>query len=217
MLGFLLEKIFRKPLDEIAEIEIFRPLGLQNTFFNPPKALKKKIAASERGNKYEEQIVKSLFPAISFEPGTFREKLIWGEVHDNNCCFMKGVAGHAGLFSNSFETFRIAQQFLPGSTGILQPETCQLFTKNFTPGLNQSRSFAFQLAETEDSTASGALAKNSFGHLGFTGTSLWIEPGTERIFILLTNRTHHRPLPLADLKEIRQEFHRLATKYLNES
>jgi CubicO group peptidase (beta-lactamase class C family) len=94
--------------------------------------------------------------------------------------------------------------------------TCKLFSHNFTPKLNQARSIAFQLAETSDSTASEALQGNSFGHLGFTGTSLWIEPNNERVFILLTNRTHNRELPLADLKNIRQEFHRIATKILNE-
>jgi CubicO group peptidase (beta-lactamase class C family) len=212
MLGFLWQKIYRQPLDEIARREIFEPLQLGSTFFNPPKSRQKEIAASEEGNKYEETIVREMFPGIDIQPGTFRDQVIWGEVHDNNCFFMGGVAGHAGLFSNAFETFRLARQFLPETSEILKPETCQLFKHNFTPELGQARSLAFQLAETGDSTASEALAKNSFGHLGFTGTSLWIEPAAERIFILLTNRTHHRSLPLADLKETRQDFHRLAIK-----
>jgi CubicO group peptidase (beta-lactamase class C family) len=66
-----------------------------------------------------------------------------------------------------------------------------LFRRNFTEGLNEARSIAFQLAATENSTASEALSKDSFGHLGFTGTSLWIDPNSERIYILLTNR--HTP------------------------
>ncbi len=80
---------------------------------------------------------------------------------------------------------------------------------------NISDTIAFQLAETPDSTASEALSKNSFGHLGFTGTSLWIEPSSERIFVLLTNRTHDRELPFADLKVTRQYFHRLAAEILD--
>lgn len=214
MLGFLVEKIVSKTLDELAKVEIFESLNLKQTFFNPPKELQKQIAASEKGNAFEKQTCIELAYEIPNPKSEFRHRTIWGEVHDNNCYFMDGVAGHAGLFSNVFETFKIAQQFLPNSTKILKPETCELFRTNFTKGLNQARSLAFQLAETEDSTASEALAKDSFGHLGFTGTSLWIEPSTERIFILLTNRTHDRELPLADLKEVRQEFHRLATRIL---
>jgi CubicO group peptidase (beta-lactamase class C family) len=130
---------------------------------------------------------------------------------------MNGVSGHAGLFSNAFETFKIAQQFLAEETVLLKPETCKLFRKNFTKGLNEARSIAFQLAETKDSTASEFLAKDSFGHLGFTGTSLWIEPETEKIFILLTNRTHARALPFENINSVRRKFQELAVKCLNEN
>lgn len=217
LLGFLLEKICEKPLYEIANDEIFKPLDLQNTFFNPPKNLLKKIAASEKGNIYEQKLCLDLGYKIQNPKSKFRNEMIWGEVHDNNCYFINGVAGHAGLFSDAFEVFKIAQQFLAASTTILKPETCKLFRTNFTKGLNQARSLAFQLAATKDSTASEALEPDSFGHLGFTGTSLWIEPSRERIFILLTNRTHNRELPLADLKETRQQFHRLVTETLDKT
>ena len=140
----------------------------------------------------------------------WRDYQIWGEVHDGNCYFMNGVSGHAGLFSTAEETFKIAQQFLANQTTILKPETCRLFRTNFTPGLNEARSIAFQLAETPESTASKALSKDSFGHLGFTGTSLWIEPETERIFILLTNRTHARALPFVNINSVRRRFHEIA-------
>ncbi|MEO8073907.1 MAG: serine hydrolase, partial [Acidobacteriota bacterium] len=132
-----------------------------------------------------------------------------------NCYFMNGVSGHAGLFSTAEETFKIAQQFLANQTTLLKPETCKLFRTNFTKGLNEARSIAFQLAETKDSTASKALSKDSFGHLGFTGTSLWIEPETERIFILLTNRTHARELPFANINSVRRRFHELAVETLD--
>ncbi|MEJ7701748.1 MAG: serine hydrolase [Pyrinomonadaceae bacterium] len=140
---------------------------------------------------------------------------VWGEVHDANCYFMDGVSGHAGLFSNALEVFKIAQQFLPEETTLLTAETCKLFSTNFTEGLNEARSISFQLAETKDSTASDALSKNSFGHLGFTGTSLWIEPEKRRIFILLTNRTHARELPFANINVARRRFHELAAQVLD--
>ena len=127
---------------------------------------------------------------------------------------MNGVSGHAGLFSTAEETFKIAQQFLANQTTLLKPETCELFRTNFTKGLNEARSIAFQFAETPESTASKALSKDSFGHLGFTGTSLWIEPESERIFILLTNRTHARELPFENINSVRRKFHELATEEL---
>ena len=213
ILTFLLEKIHGARIDEIAKKEIFAPLKLQNTLFNPPKELKSKIAASEKGNEYEKQMcVDSGFDVSKYN---WREHQIWGEVHDGNCYFMNGVSGHAGLFSNAFETFKIAQQFLAEETVLLKPETCKLFRTNFTENLNEARSVAFQLAETKDSTASNALSKDSFGHLGFTGTSLWIEPETRRIFILLTNRTHARSLPFANINATRRRFNELAVEFLN--
>jgi CubicO group peptidase (beta-lactamase class C family) len=214
MLGGLLEKFYGKRLDEIARDEIFEPLNLQNTFYNPPKELRKQVAASEKGNEYEKQIcIEQGFDVSKYD---WREHQIWGEVHDGNCYYMNGVSGHAGLFSTVEETFKIAQQFLPNSTRILKPETCKLFRTNYTEGHNEARSIAFQLAETKDSTASEFLAKDSFGHLGFTGTSLWIEPQTERIFILLTNRTHTRELPFENINSVRRKFHELAVKCLDE-
>ncbi len=213
ILTFLVEKIYGRRIDEIAKEEIFQPLKLKDTFYNPPKELQKRIAASEKGNEFEKQtcIEQGFYPPAD-AGGTdfFRDYQIWGEVHDGNCWFMNGVSGHAGLFSTAEETFKIAQQFLANQTTLLEPETCELFRTNFTLGLNEARSIAFQLAETKDSTASNALAKDSFGHLGFTGTSLWIEPDTERIFILLTNRTHAHALPFVNINSVRRRFHELA-------
>ncbi len=214
VLGFLLCDIYYDTLDNISREEIFEPLNLQNTFFNPPPKLQKRIAASEFGNDFEKQMCADL--GFDVSKYNWREHQIWGEVHDGNCYFMNGVSGHAGLFSTVFETFKIAQQFLAEETILLKPDTCKLFRTNFTKGLNEARSIAFELAETKDSTASEFLAKDSFGHLGFTGTSLWIEPETERIFILLTNRTHARELPFANINSARRKFHELATKVLNE-
>ncbi|HEY0429647.1 MAG TPA: serine hydrolase domain-containing protein [Pyrinomonadaceae bacterium] len=216
MLGFLIEKLYGKSLDKIAGREIFAPLELQNTFFNPPKSLLEKIAASEKGNEFEKNTCREMFPEIRIPDSAFRNYQIWGEVHDGNCYFMKGVSGHAGLFSAAGDVFKIALQFLPRTTKILKPETCALFRKNFTKNLNEARSIAFQLAETPDSAAGACLSNDSFGHLGFTGTSLWIEPETERIFILLTNRTHARELPFVLLNSTRRKFHALATEVLNE-
>lgn len=215
VLKMFLERNSHKSFEEIANEMIFEPLRLKNTFFNPPKNLQKRIAASEKGNEFEKQTCIEQGYEIPNPQSQFRNRIIWGEVHDGNCYFMNGVSGHAGLFSTAEEVFKIAQQFLANQTTLLNPETCELFRTNFTPNLNEARSFAFQLAETPESTASNALSKDSFGHLGFTGTSLWIEPESERIFILLTNRTHARELPFVNINSTRRRFHELATEILD--
>jgi CubicO group peptidase (beta-lactamase class C family) len=215
LLGLIIEEVYGDSLDKVTEKVIIEPLNLHNTFYNPPKELQKRIAASEKGNEFEKQTCIEQGYEIPNPRSQFRNHVIWGEVHDGNCYFMNGVSGHAGLFSTAEETFKIAQQFLANQTTLLKPETCALFRTNFTPGFNEARSLAFQLAETTDSTASTALAKDSFGHLGFTGTSLWIEPETERIFILLTNRTHAHALPFVNINSVRRRFHELAQIGLN--
>lgn len=212
ILTFMIERIFGKTIDLVAKELIFDPLRLNKTCFNPPPGLRPMIAACEKGNLFE----KNTCLEMGYEIGEFRfrDEVVWGEVHDGNCHFMNGISGHAGLFSTAVETFRIARQFLSGRSEILRPETCDLFRTNGTPGLNETRSLAFQLAASPESTASKALAPDSFGHLGFTGTSLWIEPETERIFILLTNRTHARTLPFENINSVRRRFHELAVSAL---
>ncbi|MBK8810384.1 MAG: beta-lactamase family protein [Acidobacteria bacterium] len=209
-LTFVIERIYGRRIDEVAKSEIFEPLGLRDTFYNPPAEIKNRIAASEIGNEYERKTCIDLGYEISDHLSPFREQIIWGEVHDGNCWFMGGVSGHAGLFSTAVEIREIAKQFLAKESVLLQPGTCGLFRTNLTPGLNEARAVGFQLAETPESTASRSLSADSFGHLGFTGTSLWIEPETARIFILLTNRTHAHALPFVLLNSVRRRFHELA-------
>jgi CubicO group peptidase (beta-lactamase class C family) len=215
---------------EAAVVHLFKPLGLANTMFNPPVSLRGRIAANEIGNEYERQmcIEKGYLPggnATVKERGeknppadaggsAFRRHLIWGEVHDGNAYFMGGVAGHAGLFSTAEEVYKIALQFLPNYTQLLKPETCELFRTNFTPGMNEDRSFALQLASTKDSSAGSRMSPESFGHTGFTGTSLWIDPVKERIFILLTNRTHMHSPPFVNINSVRRHFHDLSIELL---
>src|SRR5438270_247290 len=212
-LGLLLQKVSGAPLADLARERIFAPLGLGRTFFNPEKSLQTGVAACESaGNAYERGMCESQTGA---PPATdWRTQTIWGEVHDGNAFFLGGAAGHAGLFSTARETLRLAQQFLPRSTALLAPATCALFRTNMTEGLNEARSFAWQLAATPDSTAGPLLPPESFGHLGFTGTSCWIDPTSERVLILLTNRTHARPLPFVNINSVRRRFNTLAVEAL---
>lgn len=207
-LGLLLERTSGKELAELARTEIFAPLGLQHTFFNPELAMQTGIAACEAGNAYERQMC-----GDASNEKAWRRELIWGEVHDGNAHFLGGAAGHAGLFSTAAETLKIATQFQLSSQ-LLRAETCELFRTNLTPGLEEARSFGWQLAQTKDSAAGVDLPHDSFGHSGFTGTSCWNDPNNARTFILLTNRTHARTLPFANINSVRRQFHSLAVAAL---
>ena len=257
LLGFVLERVTGERLDRLAEREIFNPLGLKRTMFNPPPELRREIAATEHGQAFElsnavadvtarqrlrglgtpsrfaaddaaedaaegapEGHDASLLELSGAGPAAassaissryrWRKDLIWGEVHDGNAHFMGGVSGHAGLFSTAREVFRMANQFLPGSE-LLRSESLHLFTDNFTPGYATSRSIAWILAKTPDCSAGPALPPTAFGHNGFTGTSIWMDPHKRRVFVLLTNRVHPR-VDAIDMKEIRRRFNALAVE-----
>lgn len=207
-LGMLLERMTGQHLAEMAQREIFEPLQLKQTFFNPELALQTGIAAAETGNAYEKEV------AIETGAGDYarsRQRLIWGEVHDGNAYFLGGAAGHAGLFSTAGEVFQLAQQFIAESSKLLAPDTCKLFRQNMTEDLEEARSLGWQLAATKESTAGLDLPRDSFGHNGFTGTCVWIDAEQRRVFILLTNRTHARALPFANINAVRRQFNSLAT------
>lgn len=218
-LGTLIERVMGKHLDEVVNELVIGPLGLVDSGFNPPPRSKRRTAASEDGNGFEKQTCFEkgfLRPDIdTVDSEKFRTEVIWGEVHDNNAYFMSGVAGHAGLFSTAQEVFKIALQFLPNYTSLLRPETCDLFRTNLTHDANEHRSFAFQLASTTESAAGTMMSPQSYGHLGFTGTSLWIDPVKERVFVLLTNRTHNRKLPFENINSVRRRFHDIAIEHLD--
>ena len=212
VLGLLLQRLHGADLDNLAEREIFAPLHLSRTFFRPAEAARTGIAACENGNGYERDMCERDFPAKAYSK--WRESTVWGEVHDGNAYFLGGVAGHAGLFSTARETLRVANQFIGAQSQLLQRPTCNLFRRNLTPERSEARSFAWQLAATKDSTAGSSLPADAFGHTGFTGTSCWIDAEAERVYILLTNRTHARALPFANINGVRRQFHSLASAAL---
>jgi CubicO group peptidase (beta-lactamase class C family) len=212
VLGFLLQRLQGARFDELAQRDLFEPLRLRRTFFNPGQANQTEVAACESGNRYERDMCEldSALPAYA----GWRTGEIWGEVHDGNAHFLGGAAGHAGLFSTAAETLRIGNQFIGGLTELLSNETCQLFRQDLTPGLNEARSFGWQLAATKESTAGPSLPPDAFGHTGFTGTSCWIDAPRARVYLLLTNRTHSRTLPFANINQVRRDFHTLAANAL---
>jgi len=241
LLGFVLERLTSQPLDKLAQAEIFEPLGLTRTMFNPPPELIDQIAATEHGQSFElanavadltarrqsrgletpaqyaaedhgASLLEHSLTASSRDRQPWRKEMIRGKVHDGNAHFMAGVAGHAGLFSTARECFRIANQCLRGSK-LLKPESLHWFSDNLTCGRDTSRSIAWILAATRDCSAGPALPPSALGHNGFTGTSIWIDPGKRRVFVLLTNRVHPRVYPV-DMRVIRQRFNALAVEML---
>ena len=215
VLGFVLQRLTGLDLAALAHDNVFAPLALTRTFFKPEKAAQTGIAACENGNVYEREMCQRDFPTNDYQ--SWREHTVWGEVHDGNAHFLGGTAGHAGLFSSAADTLKIATQFIAAQSQLLQSVTCKLFQQNMTEGLNEARSFAWQLAATKDSTAGPNLPADAFGHTGFTGTSCWIDAQAQRVFILLTNRTHARALPFANINAVRRTFHTLAVKALDDA
>jgi serine-type D-Ala-D-Ala carboxypeptidase len=212
-LGFLLERMTGQRLATLAQHEIIQQLQLEHTFFNPELALQTGIAACETGNTYERNMCEETGAGIY---SNSRQRVIWGEVHDGNAYFLGGLAGHAGLFSTAGDILVLSNQFLAAHTSLLKPDTCTHFRTNMTPGLEEARSLGWQLAMSKDSTAGPELPPDSFGHNGFTGTSVWIDAQNDRVFILLTNRTHARQLPFANINAVRRQFHSLAVTAMSD-
>jgi CubicO group peptidase (beta-lactamase class C family)/N-acetylglutamate synthase-like GNAT family acetyltransferase len=183
-----------------ARERIFAPLGLIDAMFNPPPALRPRVAATEWGQRFEAKLANR----TDLPP---REGLIWGQTHDGNSFHAGGTAGNAGLFATARAVFRLAQGWVNGE--LLPPDVVADATRNHTEGLDDARGLAWQLPT--GSAATSMLSPRAFGHTGFTGTSLWIDPDRDRIMVLLTNRVHPCAAPVA-MQQIRGEFHRLALR-----
>lgn len=205
LLGFALESAAGAGLARLFDDLVRRPLGDPEIVYVPPATLRPRTAATERGNARERELAG---PAGA-DYNAWRTGMIWGEVHDNNAYTLGGAAGNAGLFGTARGVAVVARACLPGGGGLLSEEERGLLAHDFTPGLGQSRSVGFQIARTPGSAAGPGLPESAFGHTGFTGTSLWLDPHARRILVLLTNRVH----PVFrddDMNAVRREFHRLA-------
>jgi CubicO group peptidase (beta-lactamase class C family) len=173
LLGEVLEQVAGEPLDAFVRERVFMPLGMRDTRFRPPPELWSRIAPTE------------------FDP--WRGRLIQGEVHDENAFAMGGVAPHAGLFSTAGDLARFARMLLNGGTldgrRIVSRETIERFTRRAgIPG--SDRALGWDTKSAEGSSAGSLLSARSFGHTGFTGTSIWIDPERRLFIILLTNRVY---------------------------
>jgi CubicO group peptidase (beta-lactamase class C family) len=170
LLGVMLQAKASAWLADIASKQIFVPLGMARTGFSPQPELKDSIPPTE-------------------DDRTFRHRVIQGEVNDENAFVMNGVAGHAGIFSSAPDVARFAECMLRGGSPILRPETVKLFTRVETLPKGTTRALGWDTPSRPESSSGQYFSSKSFGHLGFTGTSLWIDPARKLSVTLLTNRT----------------------------
>jgi serine-type D-Ala-D-Ala carboxypeptidase len=186
LLGTALERIAHETLDAFCQREVFGPLSMINTTFNPPADVREKIPPTA-------------------DDRTFRQRIIQGEVQDENAFVLGGVAGHAGLFSTAEDLSRFAHAMIHGGRPIVRAETAALFTRRVSMPTGTSRALGWDTPSTA-SQSGKYFGPGSFGHLGYTGTSLWIDPERQLSITLLTNRTWPDSANLA-IKQVRPKFH----------
>ena len=193
LLGDIVYRAAGAPLDQFAAREIFAPLGLRAMMFRPPRRLVARIAPT----------------------GVWRGHPVAGVVNDQNAVRLGGVAGHAGLFATAADVARFAQFMLwegapPGEGGprLLKAETVRAFTAIAVPARRGSsaRTLGWEAVPTGETVSSAGtlLGPRSYGHTGWTGTSLWIDPDRGIFVLLLTNRSYApRPRSFTHLKDVR--------------
>ena len=168
LLGRIVERVSGQPLDRYLEEQVFRPLGMTETMYRPSRELLPRIAPTEID--------------------TIRGK-IHGAVHDPRAFYLGGVSAHAGLFGSARDLARFAQMYLNGGelggVRIFRPETIELFTTRQVA----DRALGWQKPSGTNS-AGHFMSERAFGHTGFTGTSIWMDPEHDIFVILLSNRVN---------------------------
>jgi CubicO group peptidase (beta-lactamase class C family) len=176
VLGAVVEAVAGQPLDAFCRERIFAPLGMHDTGFlrePPPEAERRRFAATENC--------------------PWRGRIVWGEVHDPNAAAMGGVAGHAGLFAPADDVLRFGTALLDvwrGRSDVLPRERLVEFAKrqNLPPGSDWA--LGWDTPSVGGSSSGQHFSPRSIGHLGFTGTSLWVDLDAQAVVVMLTNRIH---------------------------
>jgi uncharacterized protein YbbC (DUF1343 family)/CubicO group peptidase (beta-lactamase class C family) len=183
LLGDIVQRVSGQPLDRFARERVFEPLGMKDTMFNPPAAAASRIAPTESCSRFG-------WPCQGPDMTMLR-----GLVHDPTARRMGGVAGHAGLFSTAADLATFCRMLLGGGalpgTRILSPLAVEKMTSAASPDLEtNTRGLGWDIDSAFSSNRGELLPVGSFGHTGFTGTSIWIDPVTEMFVIFLSNRVH---------------------------
>lgn len=207
-LGFILARIvlelaWGESIESVVHREILRPLRLGSAGFKPHPREKYQIAATEWGNFNERQMVADR--NISFRD--FRNYMIWGEVNDGNAWYMGGFGGNAGLFATASDVVHLALLYLRDDS-LLTAETREFALRNHTRGEDENRGIGWQLRMERPGHPSSPLSPRCFGHTGFTGTSVWVDPDRRLALALLTNRLHPT-VQTIDMQRVRRRFHEI--------
>jgi CubicO group peptidase (beta-lactamase class C family) len=172
VLGMLVEKISGQPLDQFARENIFEPLNMRETTFNPKERLRKRAAPTEKRDG----------------------QWLVGEVHDPRAAKLGGVAGHAGVFSTADDLAKYAQTMLDhgrrGNARLMNEETWKLMTQARAVPRDGRRGLGWDIRTGYSINRGKKLSDAAFGHGGFTGTSLWIDPEKQLFVVFLSNRLH---------------------------
>lgn len=189
VLGLVIEQAAGARLEELARERVLGPLGLRDTLFRPPASLRERVAPTE--------------------DCPWRGRRLQGEVHDENAWALGGVAPHAGLFGSAPDLARFARCLLNGGglhgARLLRAETLERFTCRTSRPAGSSRALGWDTPSGESSSAGSRLGPRAFGHTGFTGTSLWLDPEAGLYVILLSNRVHPtRAAGLAAIRAVRR-------------
>ena len=186
ILAVALERLADEPLDRFCQREVFGPLGMAHTAFNPPAAWGAQIP-----------------PTV--DDKSFRHRVIQGEVNDENASVLGGVAGHAGVFSTAEDLAIFANAMLGAGKRIVRPDTVARFTRREAVPAGTSRALGWD-TPSSPSQSGQYFSAGSYGHLGYTGTSLWIGPARQLSITLLTNRTWPDG-GAQSIKEVRPKLH----------
>ena len=179
LLGEIIEKVAQKSLDEFCQERIFTPLQMKDTFFLPLYT------------EHQIQVARTRRIAAT-ENCSWRDRVLRGEVHDENAHIMGGVAGHAGLFSTAQDLYTFLKTLLKclrGENGFFPQSMIKAFLTRQTRVPDTCWALGWT-TPSEPSTSGQCFSPQSFGHLGFTGTSIWVDPEVDLIVIFLTNRIH---------------------------
>jgi CubicO group peptidase (beta-lactamase class C family) len=190
LFGEILEVHFSAPLDETFAA-LVAGAAASSARFLPGRS--GSVAATERGDATERRMAADL--GISYP--RFREGVVWGDVHDGNAYRRGGVAGNAGLFGAAADVWALARPWLD--------QARREWTRDRTPDLSEARGLAWQ-GRRGAGSAVPSMSDRAFGHTGFTGTSVWVDPEADRIAVLLTNRIHPEVRAI-DFNAVRKRFH----------
>ncbi len=183
LLGDIVRRVSGERLDQYAARHVFEPLGMKETRFLPPESLRSRIAPTERCRR------------LSWPCGDGSVAFLRGVVHDPTARRMDGVAGHAGLFSTAADLSRFCRMLLAGgqlgAVRVLSPATVALMTApNTPPAMRDVRGLGWDIDTTYSRNRGELFPIGSYGHTGFTGTSLWLDPASKSYVIFLSNRVH---------------------------